>query len=172
MTIVEVMAALVVAAFVLLGTRLLLDQLVDSGVRMQQARDADARESNGQRVLEELVRNAQAVIDTTDRFGGDARSIELSTRCSMPAGWIEPCHAQIAIDSAGDSSIVFADLSTGEHLVLRRTLGHEQFRFVDPALAGDAWLRDWSRAAATLPRAVMLVGSPDTIVFATGAPRD
>jgi len=169
MTLFEVMAALAVAGLVLAGSRLLLDQLEDSGIRMEHARSDNARESNGRRVLAQLLSNAQSSIDTTDRFSGSSRSMTFPTECDVPAGWMEPCDAQIAIDSIGDSSVVFADLSTGEHLVLQRTSGHEQLRFGDVSRATEEWLASWPRAA-TSPAAVALVGSVDTIVFDVGAP--
>ncbi|MDB4878325.1 MAG: hypothetical protein JWM41_4771 [Gemmatimonadetes bacterium] len=171
MTLLEIVAALGIAAMAMLGGILLLDQVEDSGARIARDGTAQASEGNSARTFRRLLLEAEPSFDSTRRFRGDARSIEYFTRCQVPAGWTEPCRVSLAVDSLADSSAVSAQFDNGARFVLERHAGMIGFRFFDAASRDSAWVASWS-TSATLPTAVGIVLRSDTIVLPVGASRD
>lgn len=168
-TLVELVAALAVAGFAMLGGVLLLDQIGDSAQRIARDGAEAPREGNGARLLVRLLADARANEDTTKRFSGDAHTLTFWSSCDVPGGWMEPCRVTLAIDLRGDSSTVRASLSTGEALALRTQPGAAEFRYFAPTKASDsAWFRDWS-SNTTLPSAVGIVRLRDTMVVPVAA---
>jgi prepilin-type N-terminal cleavage/methylation domain-containing protein len=168
-TLLELMAALALVGFAMLGGIMLLDQLGDSGERIVSEGVLAAREGNGARLLRRLLADATESSDSTKTFRGDERSLDFWSLCDVPGGWAEPCHVSLAIDERTDSTVVLARLSTGGSLALRRQRGTSSFRYYNPS-SDTLWLRDWS-SHATLPVAVALVGERDTTVFAVSVAR-
>lgn len=171
-TLIEIIVALSLIGFAMIGGLALIDQIGDSAGRISQAATLAAREGNGQRLLRRLLLDATPSGDTTKRFRGDAHSMELSTTCEVPAGWTEPCRATLAIDEGKDTSVVLTELSTGESYALRRQPGAVEFRYFNPTPTDTFWVRQWS-SNVTLPTAVgLIVGGRDTIVFPVSVARD
>jgi prepilin-type N-terminal cleavage/methylation domain-containing protein len=171
-TLIEIIVALSLIGFAMIGGLAVIDQIGDSAGRISQAATRAASEGNGQRLLRRLLLDATPSADTAKRFRGDAHSMELSTTCEVPAGWTEPCRATLAIDEAKDTSVVFTELSTGESYALRRQSGSAEFRYFNPTPTDTFWVRQWS-SNVTLPTAVgLIVGGRDTIVFPVSVVRD
>jgi prepilin-type N-terminal cleavage/methylation domain-containing protein len=168
-TLVELMAALALVGFVMVGGIMLLDQLGDSAQRIASEGTLAAREGNGARMLRRLFADASASSDSTKTFRGDERSLDFWSLCDVPGGWAEPCHVSLAIDERLDGSGLLASLSTGGSLLLRQQRGASVFRYYNPS-SDTLWLRDWS-SHATLPVAVALVGDGDTTVLAVSVAR-
>lgn len=170
-TLVEIIAALSIMGLAMIGGLMLIDQIGDSAGRVSHDARLAAREGNGQRLLHRLLLDAVSSTDSTKRFRGDEHSMELWTTCEVPAGWAEPCRAVLAIDQRQDTSVVLAELSTGESYALRRQLGAAEFRYFNPSPTDTFWVRQWSSHVA-LPTAIGLLLGHDTIVFPVSVSRD
>jgi len=165
------MLALSLVGGVMLGGVLLLDQLEDATSRIV-AKSADTgREANGARLLRRIVFEARTSLDTTRKFAGDTRSVSFLSWCDVPAGWREPCDVSLTIDERDDSSAVMADLSIGGSFVLRRDAGRRAWRYLDASPRDTAWATHWA-SATTLPAALALTSSADTVVFPVQVRRD
>ena len=162
-TLIEIIAALGLAGFALLGCILLLDQLNDSASRIASARIATAKEANGERLLRHVVLDATPSVDTTRGLRGDSRSTTFWSSCQVPDGWAEPCQVTLAMDWRGDSTFVLGDVGGGSRLVLLRRADSLQFRYVD-SVVDTLWAERWS-SNLTLPGAIVLVTHRDTIVY-------
>jgi prepilin-type N-terminal cleavage/methylation domain-containing protein len=171
-TLLELIAAMSLMGFVMLGGIMLIDQLNDSSARIAADAKRAARDGNAQRLLARLLLDATSSTDSTRRFRGDSLSVEFWTWCEASGGWMTPCKATLAIDEQTDSSAVLADLSTGGSFSLRRQAGHRQIRYYDPTSPTDTvWLGHWS-SSVTLPAALGLVGPVDTIMYPVSVARD
>jgi len=171
-TLLELTAALSVTGLVMLGGIALLDQLGDSATRITRDAARVARDGNGARLLRRLLVDASTSTDSTKRFRGDERSLELWTRCDAPAGWSEPCRVTLAIDERPDSSILMAELPGAPPLAVRRQAGPAEFRYYNPSTGTDTtWVRQWS-SNAVRPVAIGLVVREDTVVLPVSVARD
>jgi prepilin-type N-terminal cleavage/methylation domain-containing protein len=170
-TLVELILALSLTGFAMLGGVMLLDQLGDSTNRITREGARVARDGNGERLLGRLLLDATVSTDTTNKFLGNEHSVVFSTTCEVPGGWTEPCRATLAIDTRDDSSAVLAELSTGESHSLRRQPGAAELRYFDPSTGRDTvWVRQWS-SNVTLPGAVALVLRGDTAIYPVSGAR-
>jgi prepilin-type N-terminal cleavage/methylation domain-containing protein len=170
-TLLELLIALSISGFAILGGVMLLDQLTDSGARIVASRMADARAGNGDRLFRRLLSDARASVDSTQRFIGDEHNASYLTVCDVPSGWPETCRATFTIDSLRDSSVVAAEVNGEGHFTLRRFAGTAHFRYLDLAARDSVWVRRWA-TSISLPTAIAIVTSVDTLVFALGSARD
>lgn len=167
MTLIELMAALALVGMLLLGMRMVLDQLGDAGERIAlAARSGDAR-GNGDRVLRLILRRAIAGADSTHRFVGEPTTAEFDSSCDTYGGWPEHCRVALHLVYADDSTVVQADSLGGPSLRLAALLGRAEFRYYDPSRTDDNWLASWGRSIA-VPSAVSIVSAVDTIIVRTG----
>jgi prepilin-type N-terminal cleavage/methylation domain-containing protein len=171
-TLLELIAALSLMGFAMIGGIMLIDQLGDAGSRIVAEGKRGARLGNGARLFGRELLDATTTTDSAQRFRGDERSLEVWTSCETPGGWLAPCHAVFAIDQHADSSIVLAQLSTGESFAVRRQIGALEFRYFDPTATRDTiWFRVWS-SNINLPAGVALISAAnDTTVFPVAAGR-
>ena len=171
-TLLELIAALSLMGFVMIGGIMLIDGLNDSAARIGEDGKRAARDGNGQRLLARLLLDATSTTDTTKKFRGDSLSVGFWTSCEASGGWTAPCHVTLAIDQRPDTSAVLATLSTGESFSLRRQPGRAALRYYDPTSPNDTvWLNHWA-SSVTLPTAVGLVLTTDTIVYPVSIARD
>jgi|KBSSwiStaDraftv2_1062776.scaffolds.fasta_scaffold169180_2 prepilin-type N-terminal cleavage/methylation domain-containing protein len=170
-TLIELLAALSISGLAMIGGILVLDQITDSTARIVRAGVIAAREGNGPRVLRQLLLDARVTPDSLDRFRGDERSLEFSTLCQRPGGWLEPCRASVGIDWRNDTSVVMAMLSTGENLELARRPGVAELRYFDGVAGDSAWLQRWALSIA-MPIAIGIVTRVDTVIYPMGTARD
>jgi hypothetical protein len=169
MTLIELIAALALAGFVLLGAILLLDGVDDTRNRI--ARDARSMTADGTAAdaLRDLLANAWPTFDTARRFDAGERELVFSTRCPAPAGWSASCRAMITVASGRDSSTLRVRFDDGESRILKRCRGDARFRYFDAERG--RWTPAWS-ASASVPAALAVVVSDDTVVYSLGASRD
>ncbi|MEP6493405.1 MAG: prepilin-type N-terminal cleavage/methylation domain-containing protein [bacterium] len=170
-TLIEITVALAIAGLAMVGGIALIDQIGDSAGRINQDGRRAAREGNGVRLLRRVLLDATTTTDSTKRFRGDQHSLELWTTCDISAGWAEVCRVSLSIDERRDSSVVLADLSTGESFPLRRQAGTAEFRYFNPMATDTSWVRQWS-SNVSLPTAVGLLARGDTTVFPVGVARE
>lgn len=170
-TLVELLAALALSGLVMIGGLLLLDQLSDNTSRIVRRGTMLASDANGLRVLRQLLLDARMTADSFDRFRGDERSVELTTLCHRPGGWLESCRASLGADWRPDSTVLIARFSTGENLELARSPGHAALRYLDLLRPDSLWMRRWA-LSITMPAALGIVAGRDTLVYPLGAARD
>jgi len=163
-TLIELMVALVLTGLILASARQVLNQLEDSGrVLAIDARRADSR-SNRERLLRALLGRVEAKSDSLRRFRGDEKSASFDSWCERPAGWLERCRVDLTVGTAGDSSAVSANLSTGEVLLLRVLAGRASFKYFGRDSLGVRWTDVWGTSLTT-PFALGLARERDTIVI-------
>jgi hypothetical protein len=166
-TLVELLAALILAGPTLLGVVLLLDQVRDSQSRIKTDSTHAAQAGNGERLLSELLLNAISGTDTTRRLRGDSTSLLFWSACDVAGGWKEPCVVTLAIDEHDDSAFVMVTLRGGVSLRVRRSRSRVRFHYIESSARDTAWRAAWT-ANAKLPAALAVVSGPDTIVFPIG----
>jgi prepilin-type N-terminal cleavage/methylation domain-containing protein len=169
-TLVELLAAMMISGLAILGGVLLMDQVTDTTGRITRAAMISARDGNGARLLRQLLLDAHVSADSMDRFRGNERSLDVSTQCQRPRGWLELCRATILVDWRGDSSVIMGNFSTGESLELLRRPGQAEFRYANSTVGDSVWLSRWPLSIA-MPFAIAVVTKNDTAVYSTGPGR-
>jgi prepilin-type N-terminal cleavage/methylation domain-containing protein len=169
-TLVELLAALSISGLAMLAGVMLLDQVTDGSSRIARAGRIAARHGNGSRLLRQLLLDAHVTGDSVDRFRGDERSVDVSTLCQQPDGWMEPCRASLGVDWRGDTSVVTASLATGERLELARYSARAELRYFDAIPSHSAWLQRWAVSIA-MPVAIAFVSAGDTAIYPLGVAR-
>lgn len=166
-TLVEVMVALVVSAVVVLGARMLLEQLGESAHRTTAAATRADRAANGERLLRDLAGRLE--IGTTDamRFSGEPQTASFSSWCDVPSGWQERCTVTlVATNEAGRASLAARFEGGGAITLLVRDAPIE-LRYLDDPRAGGRWFTDWG-AGITAPLAVAVISGADTLIVRIG----
>ena len=171
MTLVELIAALAITGFAIVGALELIDGLTESGARIAALGVARADTVNGERVLRRLLAETFVTRDSTDAFRGDSRTLEFTTRCEQPEGWLQRCRVVIVADRRSDTSAVIASSSTGGRLELLRRVGAAEFRYFNSRSPDSTWTSRWAAPLRT-PEALGVIVAGDTTVFPIGASRD
>ena len=171
-TLVELLVALAISGFAMLGGLALLDQVEDGDARIAASSVRDARAANGDRMLRALLADARSTTDTADRFRGDEHNASFLTLCETASGWSEPCRAVLSIDSVTDSSRIIAQDDRGDRQIVRQLPGSAVFRYLDLSASTDsAWVGRWSTSIA-LPGAISVATRRDTTVLPMGSVRE
>src|SRR4051812_49047399 len=97
LTLLEIMVALSISSFAIVGGVVLLHQITDSNQRIVDYRISDAMNGNGARLLRRLLADAHSGTDTSERFHGYEYSASYLTLCDVPSGWPETCRATLMI---------------------------------------------------------------------------
>lgn len=165
-TLVEIVVALLVSAVVVLGARMLLEQLGDSTSRTVRNAARGDRDANGEQLLRDLVRRLEVGTPDAARFAGEPDSASFSSWCDVPAGWQERCTVVIRAESAatGMTLSVSADGMGAQQI---RTDNGVELRYLDDAAAGGRWFRSWG-AGITAPLAIGLLKGSDTTILRIG----
>ncbi len=171
MTLIEVLAALALSGFVLLGALLLVDQLDVSGRQLLAARWTMAANANGPRLVRALLRDAWSSADSSDWLRGDEHVVSFRSTCQTPHGWRAPCHTTLVIDQLPDTSVLMLERDDARPIAAVRAPGTARFRFYNARSTDSAWSTHWP-ASTRLPTALVLVHGTDTAVFSIGAARD
>lgn len=173
-TLIELLVALLVAAIVLLGGRLMLEGVTDGAKRLSLASgrgDADAS-------AEQLVRRTVAAMDlSTDPngvFSGDDHHATFTSWCDNPGGWQERCAVTIAITSGrrnddGDRATLVLGLPGMEAVAIRTGFKRGALRYLVDAHDNGSWVQRWD-AGLSAPVALAATMDSDTLIFRVGAP--
>jgi prepilin-type N-terminal cleavage/methylation domain-containing protein len=166
-TLVELVVALAIAGGILVGARILLEELAaDADALVAAAAEADA-EANAERSLRELVVRLEVGTDDARRFSGDERAARFTSWCDVPRGWLERCTVILAVDREGTEPVLAAMQSTGDVLVLRRGFTSATLRYLGDAARGGTWFRSWGESI-TAPLAIGIVFDRDTLILRIG----
>jgi hypothetical protein len=164
MTLIELMVAFVVGALLMAGARMLFAQLQVADSELGRAARDDDQAANAMHLLYALTRRAEVRQDSSGAFAGDTASAAFRSACDRPGGWLEPCSVAVRLTLEADSSLLSADLSTGERFVLARWPGRALLRYVEVTATGERWSPSWGRSIAP-PAAMAIVLSQDTVVL-------
>lgn len=166
-TLVEVVVATVVASFVVLAARELYDTLTSNLERVRQtASTADAR-MNGERLLRQVVRNAEAHLDPDSTFVGDRVSAAFISSCQTPWGWLERHKIALSVRDSADWSLVTVRCGRQARVVAMRVRGPVTLQYLTTEALGNAWLDSWS-AGQMPPRAIGIKTKTDTLILPIG----
>ena len=164
-TLVELLAAIAIAGLVLLSAILLLNGVVDTTNRMVSDADSSTTTATTNAELRDVLGAALATLDTTQRFDATPQSMSFSTRCPSPEGWLTACRAMLVLDGP----TLRARFGARSWRTIARYPPNAILRF--HSASRPSWTSSWS-SSATLPDAVGVVLSDDTLIYAIGPSRD
>jgi prepilin-type N-terminal cleavage/methylation domain-containing protein len=170
-TLVEVLVALVVAAFATLMMHRIWSQLTDGATRLERAEAAFTSDQVGLRRLRDALGSMEAGIDSSSPFAGSSRQLSCATWVVLPGGWAGRTAFSLALV---DSALVGHTRLGAVPLV--RSVAAVRFSYLLGNGINTAWVSNWE-SPVTVPAAVRIEllrsfpGDPvtDTIVVAIGA---
>ena len=166
-TLIEILVASVVASIVVLTARGLYDALGASLDHVRRATSmADAR-ANGERLLRQLVRNAEAHVDRDSAFAGDAVAARFVSSCQSPRGWLERHEAALGIVDSAQWSLVIVQCPLNDRTVVLRVPGPVTLRYLMSEAQGSTFVESWS-AGQMPPRAIAIRTANDTMILPLG----
>jgi len=173
-TLIELMVGLAIASLLLLSGRAIFEALANQEERLNTlVRRSDA-EANGDLLLRSIMWQAVRNANDTLSFRGSVRSVHLTSRCSVPGGWTEPCVVDLELitpdgrGQASDCQGMRMSTSTGERLSLSFDQCPRGFLYLIDASASGMWISTWY-SGRDLPKAVGVIRQRDTLAFRVGA---
>lgn len=166
-TLVEVMVALVISAIVVLGARMLLEQLGDSALRTVAAAGRADRTANGERLLRDLAGRLEIGTEKSVQFSGEPRTARFGSWCDVPSGWQERCPVELSVVDRGAQSLLVANLASGDSVTLLVRDHPIELRYLDDPRAGGRWFTSWG-AGITAPLAFAVISAGDTTIVRIG----
>jgi hypothetical protein len=169
MTLIELIAAIAVTGLVLLGALLLLDGVTAGARRM--AEDAASVTAIGTTagLLHQLLEDASPSGDSAERFAGDEQGFVCWTRCAKVEGWIARCRVSWTLVDSERGSVLRSTVANERDPTLARYGSGARLRYFDAD--HEAWTTAWN-ASATIPAAVGVVSTTDTVVYSVGPARE
>ena len=165
-TLVEIVVALLVSAVVVLGVRVLLEQLGDSTSRTVRGAAHGDRDANGEQLMRDLVRRLEVGTPDAAHFAGEPDSASFSSWCDVPAGWQERCTVVIRTEpTPSGMTLSVSAAGIGKQHIGAGSL--VELRYLDDAAAGGRWFRSWG-AGITAPLAIGLLTDRDTTILRIG----
>ncbi|HEV7586813.1 MAG TPA: prepilin-type N-terminal cleavage/methylation domain-containing protein [Longimicrobium sp.] len=166
-TLLEVVVALAVSGLVLLGARVMLEQVADGAERIAAGAAGADRDANAERSLRDLVSRIEVSPGEGRRVVGDARGVSFSTWCDVPAGWQERCTATLGVVRVGEANVL-ALASPGLQVEpVRRGFERGSLLYLADPGEGGAWVRAWDSAVSS-PLAIGVVIDADTLILRIG----
>ena len=166
-TLVEILVASVVASIVVLAARGLYDALAASLDHVRRATATADGRANGDRVLRQLVRNAEAHVDPDSAFVGDAVAARFVSSCQSPRGWLERHPAALGIVDSARWSLVIVQCPLADSTVAMRVPGPVTLRYLTSEAQGSTWVDSWS-AGQMPPRAIGIRTGHDMMILPLG----
>jgi hypothetical protein len=157
------MVAIVLGAGILMGGRLLLEQITLSGQTLAERQTNTEDEIHREQTLRDLFRNVEVGTSDSLTFGGADHTMAFTTWCDSANGLRGQCRVTLTLDS-----LVTATSNTGLLDVLVRDSTIGAFRYLNDARNGGQWFRNWGRGI-TVPLAVGIVFGRDTTVLRIGS---
>ena len=166
-TLVELMVALVVSAIVVLGARMLLEQLGDSASRTVAAATRADREVNGERLLRDLAGRLEVGTEKAVRFSGEPNTASFGSWCDVPSGWQERCAVTLVAGAQDGRSVLVASFASGDSLTLLVREQPIELRYLDDPHSGGRWFMSWG-LGITAPLAFAVISGADTMIVRIG----
>jgi prepilin-type N-terminal cleavage/methylation domain-containing protein len=166
-TIIEVLVALTIGAFIMIGVRILVEEIFAAAEHAaRDARTADT-DANGERLLRRLAASAETGTMIGGTFGGDSLSAHFVSWCDRPGGWQRRCRVALGIEENGELLALRVSLSTGERLIVARASTRMSLLYLSDASNGGSWMRQWGDSPS-IPVALGLVRDTDTLIIRLG----
>ncbi len=173
-TLIEVVIALVISAFIVLTGRQMLEAIGGESRRVHRAAEESTLEANADRVLRELVGRMEIGSTIERGFGGTGHQATFSSWCEVPEGWLESCRVSLTIDSAAHTNalvlttrLASRDEAQGAQLVMRQGFAYGALRYLSSASDGGVWFHAWGQGI-TAPLAIGIILGSDTAIVAIG----
>ena len=166
-TLLEVVVALALSGLVLLGARLMLEQVGDGAERVSAAAAGADRDANAERTLRDLVSRIEVSSRAGRKVTGNAQGVSFSTWCDVPAGWQERCDATLGLVRAGPTNVLALAAPQVGVQPVRRGFAKGTVLYLTDAAGGGAWVRSWSSALAA-PLAIAVAMDGDTLILRIG----
>ncbi|MFL5560834.1 MAG: prepilin-type N-terminal cleavage/methylation domain-containing protein [Gemmatimonadaceae bacterium] len=166
-TLVEVMVALLISAVVLLGARVLLEQLGENASRTVAAAAYADEEANGEQVLRDLAGRLDVGTDAATQFSGEANAARFGSWCDTPSGWEERCAVALVVRDDRSRSRLVATFAPGDSITLLTRAQPIELRYLNDPRAGGRWFVSWG-AGITAPLAVAVISGSDTMIVRIG----
>jgi prepilin-type N-terminal cleavage/methylation domain-containing protein len=167
-TLLELVVALFIGAVVVVGGRLILESLSTSERRLRRTATSADRIANGDNLLRQLFGRLEVGTPYARTFAGYEREVRFVTWCDVPAGWLERCHADVAIDRDSEGGVLVVHFSTGERIVLQSGFRAGAFRYLNSPADGGQWFAVWG-SGMTAPLAISIITDRDTTMVRIGA---
>ncbi len=165
-TLMEVVVALTLAAFVLLGARALLGQLSDAAEHIAGTAAHTDRTANAEVLLRALAVRAEAPQPASRSFAGTARGVRFDSWCDVPAGWLERCAVSLGMIAVSGRRVLALELPD-EVVAVREGFQEGRILYLRAADDGGRWLDDWS-SSTSVPLALGVVMDGDTMILRIG----
>lgn len=162
-TLIEVLVALVVGAIVLLGAHRILAILADQAHALTRHEADVDQNANGERTLRDLVGQLELGSPGTIPFTGSQDTVQFSSWCESPAGWLERCQVMLSFVARGDSQVLRAQLGTTQSFDLIRGLSAGGFRYLESAAGGGQWFQRWGTGITSPLGIGVLLARGDTV---------
>jgi prepilin-type N-terminal cleavage/methylation domain-containing protein len=166
-TLIEVMAALVVSAIVLLGARAMLGAVGDAAARVSAEGARLDTNANAEHALRAMVGNLDLGFANEAVFAGDARQVTFVSWCDKPSGWQERCKVAITIEKREGGDALVVRTARSEAIVVRDRVRSGSLRYLTSVYGGGEWIRTWG-AGITAPLAIGIVLDADTLIVPIG----
>jgi hypothetical protein len=150
-----------ITAGLLLGGRLLLEQLADADDRLAGATATADAAANADDMLRRLVLQADRPSIGRPFTGGPNRA-RFASWCDTPAGWEEACTVTLALGRT-----LRVNAPPLRPFVARRGLTGAELRYLRDATDGGQWERTWGSDVA-VPLAIGVITDRDTTIFRIG----
>ena len=166
-TLVEVMVALLISAIVLLGARMLLEQLGENASRTVAAAARADADANGEQMLRDLAGRLEIGTDGSTQFSGESNAARFASWCDTPSGWEERCAVAIVVTQQETLSALVATFAPGDSITLLTRAEPIELRYLDDPRAGGRWFVSWG-AGITAPLAIAVLSGSDTTIVRIG----
>ncbi|HEX2780180.1 MAG TPA: prepilin-type N-terminal cleavage/methylation domain-containing protein [Gemmatimonadaceae bacterium] len=166
-TLLEVIVALAVSAVVVLGARMLAEQVGEAGRYVVAAATRADRDANGERMLRDLLLRLEVGTSGAANFAGAADSAAFSSWCDVPRGWRERCNVSLVVHRGEARDTLRVRTSSGLDFAALDRPSPVSLRYLDDAGAGGRWFISWG-AGITAPLAIGVVTPADTAILRIG----
>ena len=166
-SLVEMMVALLISGMVVLGARMMLEQLGDSAIRTIARSTRADREANGERLLRDLAGRLDVGSDASTGFSGEPGTAHFGSWCDVPSGWQEPCRVALVVVDRGQRSTLIATFAPNDSVTLLVREHPMQLRYLGEPRAAGRWFISWG-AGITAPLAIAVISGTDTMIVRIG----
>ena len=164
-TLVEVVVALVVGGMAVTAAALLLNGLENRAETIERAAATSDAARNAERLLVQLVGNAELGDDSTPTFAGDSLALSFHSWCETTHGWLDRCAALLRFAPEGERKVLQLQLRGADTLevAVRHSVANGRIRYLMNAESRGTWIDKWTHLGP--PEAVAVILDEDTLLL-------
>ncbi|HEX2778576.1 MAG TPA: prepilin-type N-terminal cleavage/methylation domain-containing protein [Gemmatimonadaceae bacterium] len=166
-TLLEVIVVVVVSAVVVLGARMLAEQVGEAARRVVAGAMRTDREANGERMLRDLLLRLEVGTPEAATFAGTPDSTTFGSWCDVPRGWRERCTVSLVVHRGETRDTLRVRASTGLDFAALDAPSPLALRYLENAAEGGRWFVSWG-AGITAPLAIGIATPADTAILRIG----